>query len=234
MRETGRWRSFALELSILVPVAAAIQIFSLRFIYPALGLSSNAPAPARTIVVVLLITWFIRRHGEGWANFGLRRCSPWWKCAALTVGLLLIWNFLLEPASDLIRNWIEMPPSDYSFFNHLHGNLWALLAWLVAAWVIGGFAEEMIFRGYLMNRMASALGAGWTGWLAATLAQAALFGTLHIYLGVGAILSSGLKAFVSGIFFAATGKNLWPLIIVHGTWDSLVITLIYLNGFPST
>ena len=64
--------------------------------------------------------------------------------------------------------------------------------------------------------------------------QAALFGLLHTYLGLSGGVSAGFSALTNGVFFLLSGRNLWPVILVHGMWDSAVATLLELNGVPST
>jgi len=32
---------------------------------------------------------------------------------------------------------------------------------------------------------------------------------------------------VNAVFFLAGGRNLWPLIVVHGTWDSVSLWGVY-------
>ena len=47
-------------------------------------------------------------------------------------------------------------------------------------------------------------------------------------------MSAGFSALTNGVFFLLSGRNLWPVILVHGMWDSAVATLLELNGVPST
>jgi membrane protease YdiL (CAAX protease family) len=61
-----------------------------------------------------------------------------------------------------------------------------------------------------------------------------LFGLGHFYAGPGVALMVGFGALFSGVYFLIAGRNLWALILAHGIWDTLGITLIYLNGTPST
>lgn len=96
------------------------------------------------------------------------------------------------------------------------------------------FAEEFIFRGYLMKRVSDVLGGRAVGWATALVAQAALFGAMHFYLGGAGIISATFTAFFFGLFFLMARRSLWPLVLVHGAWDSLAFVLIYLRGVPST
>lgn len=233
MREIS-WRIFGLELAVLLPVAAVVMALFALLIYPALGLPRIAPVPARTAVLVLVVWWLIKRRGEGWSDFGLRRPNSVWRIALITVGLFLFKLFIVQPLSDLIRDLLALNAPDYSFFEHIHGNVPALLLWIIMAWAIGGFAEEMLMRGYLMNRISLLLGGTAWAWTIAVVSQAVLFGIAHAYVGLTGIVGAGLGALTFGGFYLLSGKNLWPVILVHGLWDTLAITLVYLYGAPTT
>ena len=89
-------------------------------------------------------------------------------------------------------------------------------------------------RGYLMGRISSLLGGTKAAWVVAVVGQAALFGLAHTYLGLSGGVSAGFSALTNGVFFLVAGRNLWPVVWVHGMWDSLVLILFYLNGAPTT
>ncbi len=61
-------------------------------------------------------------------------------------------------------------------------------------------------------------------------AQAALFATLHLYQGTFGFVTAGLFALLFGVAYLATGRNLWPLIVAHGTWNSIGIKNVYLSA----
>lgn len=225
---------FAAEIGVLAAISAGSWALFSLWIYPALGWPSAAPIPVRTVAVVVAIALFVRRTGERWSDFGLARPRRLWAVPALAFVFLVADIFLLQPLSDLVAEAMHLPAADLTAFAHLHGNTIALVLWLLGAWLLGGFGEELIFRGFLMRRFADAFGGGRAGWSAAVLGQALLFGLGHFYLGPAGIVSAGLTAVFFGACFLLGGRNLWPLILVHGTWDSLGFVLIYLNGTPST
>lgn len=85
-----------------------------------------------------------------------------------------------------------------------------------------------------LGRFSALLGATWIAWSTAIVIQAIVFGLGHAYLGVSGALSAGVSAFAYGLFYMLAGRNLWPLILVHGIWDTLGISLVYLSGHPTT
>jgi len=113
-----------------------------------------------------------------------------------------------------------------SVLSSIGGNEAALFAWLVVAWGVGGFIEELLFRGFLLNRIEAFLGTGFganVAAAAAVCAQAALFGALHLYQGSFGFVFAGLFALIYGAAYRLFGRNLWPLILVHGVWNSFAI-----------
>lgn len=226
-------RGFVKELLLIIVVGALSWALLHYSIYPFFSVPANAPFPARTVAIFLLIWILIRSKKETWKDFGLVKPTSIWMTVLLVIGYLFVDILLLQPFADFIKHSLNIPPSDPSFFSYVKGNLGAYIFWVAIAWGIGGFCEELIFRGYLMNRIAKLFQNSALGWTVAVLAQALLFGLGHIYLGWGAIVSVGIPALGSGLLYIVAGRNLWPVIVVHGIWDSLGFTLIYLNGVPS-
>lgn len=225
---------FLKEFLFLVVVGTAITLLTTFIIYPSFGLSEHAPQPARTVIVASVLIWLTFSKGKSFSSFGLDRFRPMWLLPFLVIAFLAFQIFVAQPIGDVVRDVVGAGASDTSFLTHIHGNALALIAWVAIAWVVGGFGEEILIRGYLMNRIGVLLGGGVTGWSIALFVQAASFGLLHFYLGLGGVVTIGVKALFSGLFFLLSRRNLWPLVFVHGLWDTLGITLVYLNGAPTT
>jgi hypothetical protein len=89
--------------------------------------------------------------------------------------------------------------------------------------VVGGFCEEALFRGFLLNRVATLCGGGRVAVAVGVVAQALLFGSLHLYGGPVACANATFFGLMLGIAYLAAGRNLLPLIVVHGMWDTIGI-----------
>ena len=222
------------EIIILTIIGIGLQILFTQFIYPYFSLSSGGPVPFRTIVLVGVITYFFHKSGDSWKGYGLSFPFKWWELILMVLVLFAINLFLVQSLKDWIREIAQLPPNDYSFFSHIEGNEVALVVWLCIAWLSGGFGEEMVFRGYLMGRIAKPLGNTRSDWAIAIVVQAVIFGLGHAYAGWGAAVSVMVGAVITGTYVMFTRKSIWPLIIIHGLWDSLAVILFYLNGEPNT
>src|SRR5437016_5780052 len=93
-------------------------------------------------------------RGMKWRDVGLARPKSWGKAfgvgIAVGAAMELFELFISQP---LLARWIGKMP-DLSDFADLVGNLKLLLVYLALVWVLGALGEELVYRGYLMNRAA--------------------------------------------------------------------------------
>jgi membrane protease YdiL (CAAX protease family) len=218
--------ALAVDLAIvLVAIGFAWQLTK-WVLYPALGVPDNAPMILRPILGFLAAWAVLRWRGEGWAGLGFRRPPKLWIAGAVAVALYLTNMALSAWVVPLLAQWIA-PVQQPSFIAYIRGNLGGFLTWLAIGWIVGGFIEELLFRGFLLDRIAGLLGGTKAALVAAVVAQAVLFGMLHLYGGGFAFLFAAVFALANGAFYLAAGRNLWPLIIVHGVWNSVQIWALY-------
>ena len=102
-----------------------------------------------------------------------------------------------------------------------------LLATIIAAGVLVGFAEELMFRGIFLRGMR----AGGRSEVAAALWTAAAFGVFHlpnVFLGTGiAGLPQLVLAAFSGLVLYVWRRQwglIWPAMVAHGVWDISTFT----------
>ena len=222
---SGRIRD-ALDLAIVLGTIAAAWALSRWAIYPALGIPDYAPYILRPIGGFLAAWWVLRLRGASWASMGLRMPPRLLIALALTVAGYLVELALWHWAVPALAQWFH-PVRRPSFLGHLHGNAPALAFWIAIAWLVGGLCEEGLFRGFLLNRVESLLGGGRAALAIAVLAQALLFGTLHLYGGTFAFMYATLFGVVHVAFYLLAGRNLWPVILVHAAWDSVAFWGVY-------
>lgn len=184
-------------------------------------------------VISLLLLWFVSKlRGVGWGDFGLTRPKSWFRTVLLGLGVALaIFGavvLVINPIKNIIPN---LEPRDMSLFNSLQGNLPNLLINMVIMWINAGFIEELLWRGYLMNRLIDLQGKQTKlAWLIALVGSAVIFGIAHTYQGLIGIIHVGAIGFVFGLCYLAVGRNLWPLIFAHALIDSLDFVGHYFGG----
>ncbi|CAH9018535.1 CPBP family intramembrane glutamic endopeptidase [Candidatus Nitrosacidococcus sp. I8] len=87
-----------------------------------------------------------------------------------------------------------------------------------------GIYEEIMTRGFLLNRCSIALGSTHKGILFSSL----LFGFGHLYQGWIGVVQTGLFGMILA-FFTSRWNTLWPAILAHGSLNTL--SLVALNHF---
>jgi membrane protease YdiL (CAAX protease family) len=150
--------------------------------------------------------------------------------AGVGAGLLLeaFQLFISQPL--LVRLLGDQP--NLEGFRGLAGNLKLTLFFILLAWALAGFTEEMVYRGYLMNRVADVFNRTRSAWIVSLLAVHIGFGLAHVYQGMTGIINEGLAGLLLGLIYLRTGRNLAVPIVAHGVSDSVDLILIFLGKYP--
>lgn len=119
--------------------------------------------PVSLLAGLGVASWCLRKGGESWSDLGLRRPNSLpkmllWALAVMVVSTIA--GGLLETgvASVLSDHGPGIDPRYQNRFADVPGNLPQYLFWLAVAWIIGGFAEELLFRAMLISRIERILG----------------------------------------------------------------------------
>jgi membrane protease YdiL (CAAX protease family) len=99
---------------------------------------------------------------------------------------------------------------------------------LVMGWVIGGLYEEIVFHGFIFYQLKKVIPGDYRTQISFIITSV-MFGLYHLQLGP----ADALNAFLVGVGYHLLALhfrgNLWYSIICHGTYNSIVITLLYLD-----
>ena len=135
------------------------------------------------------------------AEIGFRRPESWPRTLllgiAIGVGIQLFFSIVVDP---LLERWTGAPV-DVSSLDGMRGNLTHYLIMLAIGWVLGGFLEEMLFRGYLLKRIRLVLGESPAALVLAVLLPAVAFGLAHSDQDTAGIFSTGLIGALFGAVF---------------------------------
>ena len=148
-------------------------------------------------------------------------------------GLTIAAAVILGIAFKLLMKAVVMPllgadPINWAY-HYLAGNTAALPLMLVNVIVVAGFGEEIVYRGYLFERLGKLLGSSAIAKAAIVLIGAAIFGAAHYgNQGLAGVQQATIGGLVFGTVFAATNR-LWPLIIAHAAFDIAALFIIYWN-----
>ena len=90
----------------------------------------------------------------------------------------------------------------------------------------------MVYRGYLMNRVADLLNRTRGAWIVSLLGVHVGFGLAHAYQGLTGVFDEDLMGLLLGLIYLRTGRNLGVPIMAHGIQDSIDFVLIFLGKYP--
>jgi len=181
-----------------------------------------------SMCVGLLIAWlWMRRDGTLAQAWNLSRPDSWPRTLLYALGATIIviaWFALgamlveaigLErPATEQVLAWITETPLAFA--------LWVVLV----AWFAAGLGEELIWRGFLLDRLTRLEGIRGRIWLA-LLIQAVLFGLPHAYQGWGGVIITGTIGLFFGWLRIRSDWNLWACVIAHAAVDTAMMSLAF-------
>jgi membrane protease YdiL (CAAX protease family) len=191
--------------------------------------------PVSKTPFLLLLGWIsLRIRKRSWRDVGLSRNRSWTLTLTLGVGGgLLLEVFQLFVTQPLLARLTGEQP-DLSDFRLITGNVKYALIGVALAWTLAAMGEELVWRGYLMNRVAGLRRGTRVAWFCSLLAVNALFGLAHSNQGPTGIIEEGIAGvFLAGMYLQ-TGENLAVPILAHGTSDTLDVLLLFLGKYPGT
>ena len=124
-------------------------------------------------------------------------------------------------------------PPDLTVLSNLRDNFILLAVALLLTWTLAAFGEELVWRGYILNRIADVISLPRLRWPIAVALSSAAFGLAHFDQRWTGILENAIDgALLAGQYFAS-GRNLWLPIIAHGVTDSIDSLLIFSGHYPT-
>ncbi|WP_066798744.1 CPBP family intramembrane glutamic endopeptidase [Sphingomonas soli] len=230
------WRQRLGALAQILLVLAALFVSA-----AILGAAAAPLPPAYSTPAMALGMWgavgagalLLRRSGQGYVALGLRAPASWRATLGwAALGLAISWLGALAIGA-VIRIHTGWPPLDLAYIRGaIQGDTLAWIVWLaLVVWGSAAFGEELLSRGFVLDRLRIACGGGRVALGLAMLLQAALFGWLHALQGPTGIVLTAWAGLVFAGIWLASGRNLWAPILAHGATDTISLTLIY-AGVP--
>ncbi|MBV1923960.1 MAG: CPBP family intramembrane metalloprotease [Flavobacteriaceae bacterium] len=174
--------------------------------------------------VAFLILW---GSSFDWSRFGIGKKitkKTVLKSVLLTLIFLVGFYFIIDPILQLY-----LGDFDLSSLEDIRGNFMGYFILMVVMWVFAAFGEEFLFRGYYMKALAELLGNSNKAWLFSAFITSVYFGVSHGYQGIVGIVGGFLWSFFISMIFNKNRNNLLLLVLIHGLFDTVGITLLYLN-----
>jgi membrane protease YdiL (CAAX protease family) len=135
--------------------------------------------------------------------------------AALAILYFILFHYIIDP---LISKFTS--GGTPAIFN-IKGNPGELIFWLIISWTIAAVGEEIIFRGYLINRLTDLVGNSVRANIVIVFLAGTAFGFVHLYQGMHGAISASLFGIFQSAFYLTDRRKLVIPIISHGAFDSL-------------
>lgn len=188
------------------------------------------------IVLVLAVTAYAPNWGTipgAAVAFILSLAGPKdWRCAlgfhkprqtvATLIGGILLGAALFFFTKMFLQHLCEIVTQskrDLSGFDFTRGRALENLPFLFLTIFGAGVSEEVIHRGAVISRLSAILPNRKLTSGLVVLVSAIIFGVAHPYQGPAGILVTGLIGILLGFLYVASGRMLWPGILVHATYD---------------
>lgn len=219
---TSGWRGSRWLAAIEIGIVAALYAADVYRLIPI----------SKTLFLFVLGWASLRLRAETWARVGLARPRNWWR--GIAVGLLaggalvLLELFVSYP----LLTQVTGTPPDLTDFRPIVGNFQLFVVTLILIWILAVLGEELVYRGYLMNRVAG-LGGGTPGaWMVSLVVVSVAFGFGHIDQGITGMIENVINGLLLGLLYLGTGRNLTVPIVAHGVSNTVDLIMIYLGRYP--
>lgn len=157
------------------------------------------------------------------SEIGLRRPRSW----TITIISGLAGGILFK----LLMKALVMPllgaPAVNAHFHFIAGDRTQMISMILASIIVAGFGEEIVYRGFLFERLWRAFGRSTAATGAILIVTALFFGSIHI---PEQGFPGAEQAFITGLTFGAiyvATRSLWLPIVMHAAFDITAVLLIY-------
>ena len=238
VQQTGNlgWGRFLLQFTTVAFafVAASVPPIIIWGMTSAGVLLSVVMSMAGALLVSYL---WLRRDGKLAEAWNLTLPDNWGRTLlqALLAGAVIVAWFQL--GTLLLKSAGGSAPEVSSVIGFVTQGPATFALWIVlVAWLSAGLGEELLYRGFLMDRLQRLKGISGRLWLVIAI-QAVLFGLPHLYQGISGVIVTAVVGLWLGWIRLRERGNLWICVLAHAAVDTVMMSLAYaqsLGWIPAT
>ena len=221
-------------LDIAIVIAVSVAAFALESAFAdSLPWGEEARGVIAVLAGAITAIWITLRNGGSLADLGFRQPQRWLTVPIWSFGILVIFIVAQAAVPALVGEFFAVPQPDMSRYDVIRGNLPMAVLFAISLPLFAAIPEEIVYRGFMIDRFTTLFGGGsGASWLAA-LAQAFIFGLIHFQWGVGGILATTIMGLVWGVAFILCGRNLWIVIFAHSAAHIALVLQLYHMPAPA-
>jgi membrane protease YdiL (CAAX protease family) len=230
-----------LQKNKLLKIGEILLLFILTYTFIKLivPLAGDNPVLIQTVlwtanILMLIYVWIgLKLRGESWKDFGLTFKSISLR-NAIKVILLSLLVFVLAVAgfivgSIIMANITGIPEgANMTGYDYLKDNIGLLALTLAGVYIVSSFGEEVIYRGFLINRISQIGNDSRKATIIAIILSSIIFGLIHYTWGPMGMVQTGFMGLVLGICYIKLKRRLWILILAHAYMDTILMIQMYM------
>jgi hypothetical protein len=180
------------------------------------------------LLAVILLSRF-----SGPNNFAdwFRRPTSWSRVLTISV-LAAIGSMTMTYLVITIFRACSFGGPDFSRFQIIKGNGKLLAIGFITIWSVVAFGEEIIGRGFLIDRLSLAFEGIYHAPVIAVIVSSLIFGSVHFYQGVAGVVDNTITGLIFGAVYLKQDRNLWANVFSHGLIDSIFLFAFYFGATP--
>ena len=184
------------------------------------GVIAVLTGAAAAVAVTLL-------RGGTLAELGFRRPRRWATVPLWALAIFVVFVVAQNVGPLLIAYFVDLPQPDMSRYDFVRGNLGAAISLAIVLPMTAAIPEEILYRGFLIERLTHLLAGARGANVIAVLIQALVFGSVHFQWGIGGMFATAIMGAVWGFAYLLCGRNLWIVIIAHSLAHVALVMQLY-------
>ena len=184
-----------------------------------------------SMVAAVGIAWLWLRSDNAVAiAFDLSRPPSWPRTILVGIAATVAIFLMFVIGAPLVGVLGLQTPDVSDVLGYVVESPWTFLMWIVLiAWLSAGLGEELLWRGFMMDRLARLPGLRGSP-AGVVVVQAAIFGLPHLYQGWGGVVITGTIGLFLGWLRLRMRGNLWAPVIAHAAVDTIMLSLGYADS----
>lgn len=179
-------------------------------------------------IIVLLVIWLFLKYiakqnfSDIFFSFKNFEFKAIWLGAVAAILLFALLQYAIMP---LLKKLWPTEAINLHDFDFIKGNLVNYIFVMIAALLVGGFYEELVFHGFIFTRFEKIFNRYKT--VIAFILTAIIFAVYHFQQGVLGIINAGIAGCAYHAFILKNNRNLWYGLFFHAFYDFIGLSFIY-------